>query len=479
MNINVRIAEQSMGVTDTPATKMMYKFGHRNFAWVVCMNVVVFMQTALAAFEPTGKLVKDGMERGSAKYIVGNEKIALSRENYRIYKNAVVGDAAAQCEFAKILNPSIEPDDATPRVAAEAFAWAMKSANQGYADGENYVGMSYKEGEGVPKDVRESEKWLTKAVEHGSAKAMCNLAILYIENGEAEKAVKFARKSALNGYAEGQVQWGRMNLLGQGVPVDAKKAVGWFVKAAKQDNIRAMALLATCYQQGNGTEKDISKAIGLYEKIADRKDDTILSVIAKAALAGIYFEDETAIDNALAVKWAFDALQDGGLEALARAGEKPLVGTMEYIIGLSFYKGKGVNQNDKLAKHWLERAVVWGSARAKTALVEMAEEKRIREERAIAAKKEAEEAEKRRREEERRRIAERERQEREERLELARQQREERAREILENAKKEYYEEKAREKWIELRYPEAIDAHRQFRDRWNAERMRMYQQGYW
>ena len=28
------------------------------------MNVVVFMQTALAAFEPTGKLVKDGVGEG-------------------------------------------------------------------------------------------------------------------------------------------------------------------------------------------------------------------------------------------------------------------------------------------------------------------------------------------------------------------------------------------------------------------------------
>lgn len=125
---------------------MMYKFEHRNLAWVVCVNVVVFMQTALAVFEPTGKLVKDGMERGSDTYIVGDEEIVLSRESHRIFINAVVGDAAAQCEFAKILNPSIEPDDATPRVAAEAFAWAMKSAAQGYADGENYVGMSYKSG---------------------------------------------------------------------------------------------------------------------------------------------------------------------------------------------------------------------------------------------------------------------------------------------------------------------------------------------
>ena len=172
------------------------------FIRIVCLSIIVFMQTALAAFEPTGKLATGGMERGSAKYIVDDEKVVLSRENYRIYKDAVVGDAAAQCEFAKILNPSIEPDDATPRVAAEAFAWAMKSAAQGYADGENCVGMSYKEGEGVPKDVRESEKWLSKAIDHGSAKAMCNLAILHIENGRPEKSVTLARKSAVSGWLD-------------------------------------------------------------------------------------------------------------------------------------------------------------------------------------------------------------------------------------------------------------------------------------
>lgn len=85
-----------------------------------------------------------------------------------------------------------------PRVAAEAFAWAMKSAAQCYADGENYVGMSYKEGDAVPKNIRESEKWLSKAIDHGSAKAMCNLAILHIENGRPEKVVPLARKSAVS-----------------------------------------------------------------------------------------------------------------------------------------------------------------------------------------------------------------------------------------------------------------------------------------
>lgn len=458
---------------------MMHRSEHYKLAWLVCVNMAVFMQTALAAFEPTGKLAKDGMERGSATYIVGSEQIVLSRENRRIYKNAVAGDAAAQCEFAKILNPSIEPDDATPRVAAEAFAWAMKSAAQGYADGENYVGMSYKEGDGVPKNILESEKWLSKAIDHGSAKAMCNLAILYIENGHPEKAVPFARKSAVLGYAPGQFLWGKMNHLGQGTTLDAGKAVAWFMKAHKQGDINAALLLALCYQRGNGVKKNLARAAELYEAVANTSRSKAQIAVAKVALVSIYLSNELPDSKALALKWAMESLRGGGEAALQKAGYGSGVALMQFVVGSAYYEGECVKKNDELAREWLLKASMGGEPKANALLSEMAEEERKREERRIAAKKAEEEAEKKRFEEERRRIAEQEREEREERRELARQRREERAREILENAKKEYYEEKAREKWIELRYPEAIDAHRQFRDRWNAERMRMYQQGAW
>ena len=103
------------------------------------------------------------------------------------------------------------------------------------------------------------------------------------------------------------------------------------------------------------------------------------------------------------------------------------------------------------------------------------EEQRKLEEQRLAAKKAAEEAEQRRREEEKRRIAGEEREERR----LARQRMEERAAEILENAKAKRYEEMAREKWIELRYPEAADAYRKSRDRYNNWQMQMYRQGVW
>ena len=54
-----------------------------------------------------------------------------------------------QYEFEKILKPEPHCRNAMPRVAAEAFAWAMRAAVQGNADGEKYVGLGYSDGDGI------------------------------------------------------------------------------------------------------------------------------------------------------------------------------------------------------------------------------------------------------------------------------------------------------------------------------------------
>lgn len=237
------------------------KLAHKIAVAAVILGILMAVHYVFATmenFEPTGVFRKN--TPGSAKvevYAIGRHEIVLSRENARIYDMARLGDAAAQYEFAKVLNPAPHCRDAMPGVAKEAFAWAMRAALKGDAGGENFVGMAYKEGDGVKKDRQKAIEWLTKAAEHGLAKAMCNLAILHNENGDHAKAVPFARKSALNGDSNGQFEWGRMNYHGLGVPVDYKKAVAYLSKAAKQDNPSAMSLMAVCYQLGNGVEKDI------------------------------------------------------------------------------------------------------------------------------------------------------------------------------------------------------------------------------
>lgn len=398
----------------------------RLIMFVMALVSFACLQIAFAAFEPTGKLVNDETAYAGDTYIVGSHKIVLSRENLRVYRNAIAGDAVAQYEFAKVLNSPVKNGDASPRVAAEAVAWAMRSAEQGNADGENYVGMCYKEGDGVQKDAREGEKWFAKAVEHGSAKAMCNLAILYIEKGTPDKAVHFARKSAISGYAPGQFLWGKMNYQGQGVPMDAGKAVAWFMKARKQGDMNATSLLALCYQNGDGVQKDVAKAAELYEEVADKSGNMLQSTLAKVALASLYLFDKQAKGKALALKWAMEVLRDGGEQTLRRAGLGDHVATMQFIVGVSYYEGKCVKQNFELASEWLEKARAGGYAQADAMLARMANEQRKIKERELSAQKSAEEAEQRRLEEEARRIAEEEREVRRQHRKVM--QREERAR---------------------------------------------------
>lgn len=372
---------------------------------VAAFGIFMRISVVVAAIKPSGRFERN--DSGGGTYIVGSEKVMLSREDARMYKGATCGDADAQYKFAKIL---LAKSAKRSFVATEAFAWGMESAVQGNSDGENYIGVSYMNGNGVLKSLRESEVWLKKSVEHGSAKGMYNLALLYIKDGKPEKAVPFARKSAVAGYAPGQGLWAEMNELGQGTPIDLKKAVAWYMKAQKQGDVDAKVRLALCYHLGTGINKDAEKAAELYEQAILMSNNDNLKAVCKAALANLYFSNTLPNGKALAFKWAKEALQE------PKQNNK-LIGLMQYIIGEAYYRGECVEKDDKLAREWLEKSSVSGEPQATTMLKKIAEEQRKREERELAAKKAAEEAEQRRREYEAQRIAEEEREERRRRRE--------------------------------------------------------------
>ena len=52
-----------------------------------------------------------------------------------------------------------------PQDYAEAGKWYRKSADQGYAQAENNLGILYYYGQGVAKDYTEAAKWYRKAAE--------------------------------------------------------------------------------------------------------------------------------------------------------------------------------------------------------------------------------------------------------------------------------------------------------------------------
>lgn len=76
--------------------------------------------------------------------------------------------------------------------------WFERSAQYGYADAQNNLGLCYERGHGVKQSYAEAVKWYRKAAEQGCADAMARLAECY-EKGlgvpqSAEEAEKWSRR---------------------------------------------------------------------------------------------------------------------------------------------------------------------------------------------------------------------------------------------------------------------------------------------
>ena len=53
----------------------------------------------------------------------------------------------------------------------KAVKWILKSAEQGYAEAQFYLGVIYYKGDGVKRDAVEAVKWFRKAAEQGDTGA--------------------------------------------------------------------------------------------------------------------------------------------------------------------------------------------------------------------------------------------------------------------------------------------------------------------
>ena len=82
----------------------------------------------------------------------------------------------------------------------------QERAEQGDAEAQYNLGVSYAEGDGVVKDLEEAIKWWRKAADQGNADAQTNLGIAYGYGAgvaqDYEEAVKWYRKAADQGDAD-------------------------------------------------------------------------------------------------------------------------------------------------------------------------------------------------------------------------------------------------------------------------------------
>lgn len=159
------------------------------------------------------------------------------------------------------------------------------SADQGYADAQNALGLMYYYGSGVEEDTVKAAMLYQKAVDQGNKYAQCNLAELYAAGDGVEKdiqkAIQLYESSIDQGYAPAAYELGFIYELGLGVKKDEQKAIELYKKSASQNNDGAIYRLARAYEKGEIIEQSYQKALELYKKISTPSDYDLLETMAQ------------------------------------------------------------------------------------------------------------------------------------------------------------------------------------------------------
>lgn len=172
-------------------------------------------------------------------------------------------------------------------VINNTFLPACKEGNQ---DAVYWMFFAYLHGLGVEPDDEKALGYLKIIAEYGYPDMQCELGIRFcdINMGKMNrKAVRWFMKAAKQGDVEAMYWLGECYSDLYGVRNNDRKAFLWFKRAAKKGHEEAMWYLGLFYQRGIGVKKNLDIAAEWYEK-AGRHDK------ARRLRAG---EDDFAVDE--------------------------------------------------------------------------------------------------------------------------------------------------------------------------------------
>jgi len=235
------------------------------------------------------------------------------------------------------------------RAAAEYY---RKSATKGSAAGQYNLAILLRDGAGVTKDERQAAEWFRRAADQGDADAQRELGYLYASGAgglakDQVQAVAWLRKAADQGDAAAQFSVGWSFGYGVGSPKDQAAAAEWLQKSADQDNAAAQRELGVLVFNGSGVKQDQQLGIKWLRKAADKGDMT-----AQANLGRIYRKGlGTPKDDNEANSWYRKAAEQGDV-------------TSQRELGIAYGFGYGVEVDEREAARWYRKAADQGDAAA-------------------------------------------------------------------------------------------------------------------
>jgi len=235
------------------------------------------------------------------------------------------------------------------RVAAEYY---RKSATKGSAAGQYNLAVLLRDGAGVTKDERQAVEWFRRAADQGDADAQRELGYMFANGAgglakDQVQAVAWLRKAADQGDAAAQFSLGWSFAYGVGSPKDQATAAKWLQKSADQDYAAAQRELGVLVFNGTGVKQDQQQGIKWLRNAADKGDLT-----AQMNLGRIYRQGlGTSKDDTESTRWYRKAAEQGDASS-------------QRELGIAYGFGYGVGVDEREAARWYRKAADQGDAAA-------------------------------------------------------------------------------------------------------------------
>lgn len=197
----------------------------------------------------------------------------------------------------------------------KAVYWFRQSADRGHDNAMVNLGGAYLNGEGVDKDPAKAASLFEQAAQQGNQAGMFDLATLYLKGlgvpRDPAKAFSYAEQAAnsviktrtladseastleqMRVTAKAQAFLAFLFRMGIGTAKDMDKSFEYLKRAAKNGELNACMILGDAYEYGKGQPKDLGIAESYYRKAADQG-----MPLAQYALGVKYSTGETIAKN--------------------------------------------------------------------------------------------------------------------------------------------------------------------------------------
>jgi TPR repeat protein len=231
--------------------------------------------------------------------------------------------------------------------------WFRLAADQGYAEAQNFLGLMYAKGQGVPADPIRAHMWLSLAAaqNHPDAAKHRDGRRGTTESGAASRGRQARQRMETDHDGVGvcpirrrrHVQ-GRIAAYGTG---DYQAALRLFRPLADQGNMTAQYNLALMFSQGKGAAKDDAEAAKWYRLAADQGYADAQTKLGYMYANGLGVSQS----HADAMKWYRLAADQGD-------------GSAQLNLGIMYQAGQGTPKNEVLSYMWISLAVKHGNQRA-------------------------------------------------------------------------------------------------------------------